>query len=75
MPTASNRTRSASKTGPSTQERTIRTCSSAPRTGSTHVMQTPTPQAIVSSTATWQTTPCACATRATAASIGIGPQA
>ena len=35
----------------------------------------PVPQAICSSTATWQATPAAAATRLTAASIGMGPQA
>ena len=48
---------------------------SSPTTGSTQVMQTPMPQAIDSSTATWLGMPCAVAMSATARSIGIGPQA
>jgi hypothetical protein len=44
-------------------------------TGTTQVKQMPVPHAICSSTATWQGTPCCPATRLTAASIGIGPQA
>ena len=35
----------------------------------------PVPQAICSSTATWQGTPAAAARRLTAASMGMGPQA
>ena len=38
-------------------------------------MQTPIPQAIDSSTATWATAPCSAAIAETASSIGIGPQA
>ena len=49
--------------GPSTHERTIRVRPSEPTTGMTHVMQTPTPQAMDSSTATCATAPCAWATR------------
>ena len=60
---------------PSTQERTIRVTPSSPPTGSTQVMQTPMPQAIDSSTAHWEATPCFSATSLTARSIGIGPQA
>ncbi len=44
-------------------------------TGTTQEKQMPVPHAISSSTATWQGTPCCPATRLTAASIGIGPQA
>jgi hypothetical protein len=51
VPTSSQRTRSPRKTGPSTQERTIRVTPSLPITGRTQVMQTPMPQAIASSTA------------------------
>ena len=50
VPTSSQRTRSPWNTGPSTQERTIRVTPSSPTTGSTHVMQTPIPQAMDSST-------------------------
>ena len=46
MPTSSHRTRSPRKTGPSTQDRTIRVWPSSPTTGSTQVMHTPIPQAI-----------------------------
>ena len=56
---ASQRTRSPRKTGPSTHERTIRVAPSGPVTGITQVMQTPMPQAIDSSTATWATAPSA----------------
>ncbi len=75
MPTSSHRTRSCSNTGPSTQDRLIRVTPSSPTTGSTQVMQTPIPQAIDSSTATWQGSPYEAATAPTARSIGIGPQA
>ena len=51
VPTSSQRTDSPRNTGPSMQERTIRVMPSDPTTGSTHVMQTPIPQAIASSTA------------------------
>ena len=72
---ASQRTRSPRKTGPSTHERTIRVTPSLPVTGMTHVMHTPTPHAIDSSTATWATAPCAAAMSETERSIAIGPQA
>ena len=48
---------------------------SAPITGMTQVMQTPTPQAIASSTATWAAAPAALAASVTARNIAIGPQA
>ena len=67
--------RSPRKTGPSTQERTIEVTPSLPRTGMTQVMQTPTPQAIDSSTATCATAPCSAATRVTDWSMPIGPHA
>ena len=54
VPTSSQRTRSPRKTGPSTHERSMRVTPSSPITGSTHVMQTPMPQAIASSTAHWE---------------------
>ena len=73
-PNASQRTRSPRNTGPSTQERTIRVTPSLPVTGRTQVMQTPTPQAIDSSTATWATAPWAVAMSVTERSIAIGPQ-
>jgi hypothetical protein len=75
VPTSSQRTRSAAKTGPSTQDRVIRVMPSFPTTGSTQVMHTPIPQAIDSSTATWQGNPYDDATAPTARSIGIGPHA
>ena len=58
-----------------THERVIRITPSSPRTGSTHVMQTPMPQAIDSSTAHCAGRPWSVATLVTAASIPIGPQA
>jgi hypothetical protein len=48
---------------------------SGPMTGSTQVMQTPTPQAMASSTATWATAPARCAMLPDRRSIPIGPQA
>src|SRR5690606_2459667 len=72
---ASQRTRSPLKTGPSTQLRTIRVAPSAPRTGMTQVMQTPTPQAMASSTATCATAPRSWTIVVTDSSIPIGPQA
>ena len=48
---------------------------SSPTIGSTQVMQTPIPQAMASSTATYAGVPRAEAASATARSIGIGPQA
>ncbi len=75
MPTSSQRTSVPRNTGPSVHERTIRVTPSRPRTGSTHVMHTPIPQAIASSTAHWLCAPCSAATRATAASMGMGPHA
>ena len=53
----------------------MRVVPSSPTTGSTQVMQTPMPQAMDSSTAHWLCAPYAFAIAATAASIGIGPQA
>ena len=52
----------------------MRVVPSAPTTGITQVMQTPTPQAIDSSTATCATAPSAVATVVMDSSIGIGPQ-
>ncbi len=75
VPTSANRTRSPPNTGPSTQDRANRVRPSAPTTGSTQVMQTPIPQAIDSSTATYAGTPAAVASSLTARSIPIGPQA
>ena len=43
--------------------------------GTTHVQHTPTPQAISSSTDTWQATPSSAHRSATARSIPIGPTA
>jgi hypothetical protein len=43
--------------------------------GTTQEKQMPVPQAICSSTATWQATPAEAAVRATVASMAIGPQA
>ena len=57
VPTSDHRTRSPKNTGPSVHERTMRVTPSSPMTGSTHVMHTPTPQAIDSSTAHWATAP------------------
>ena len=54
----------------------MRVLPSSPTTGSTQVMQTPMPQAIDSSTATWTGMPyVASRTAVTARSIAIGPQA
>jgi hypothetical protein len=53
----------------------MRVIPSSPSTGSTQVMQTPTPQAMASSTAHWLCAPCCAATAATARSMPIGPHA
>jgi hypothetical protein len=53
VPMSSQRIRSPRKTGPSTQERTIRVIPSVPVTGSTHPMHTPVPQAMGTSTDAW----------------------
>ena len=52
----------------------MRVCPSAPTTGMTQVMHTPTPQAMDSSTASCATAPSRSAIWATACSMGIGPQ-
>src|SRR5262249_37274548 len=75
VPTSSQRTCSPRNAGPSTQDRTILVIPSVPVTGSTQVMQTPTPQAISSSTATCTRMSYRRATDVTWRSIGIGPHA
>ncbi len=72
---SSQRTCWPRNTGPSTQDRTILVIPSEPATGSTHVMQTPMPQAIDSSTRAWTGISYRLARAVTWRSMGIGPQA
>ena len=75
VPASSQRTRSPRKTGPSVQDRTILVTPSSPTTGRTHVMQTPVPHAICSSTRTCAGMSYRPAIAVTWRSIPIGPQA
>ncbi|GAA3146276.1 hypothetical protein GCM10020001_081810 [Nonomuraea salmonea] len=62
-------------TGPSAHALTILVEPSSPMTGSTHVMHTPMPQAIASSTATCTGMSNSIATAVTARSVSMGAQA